>query len=270
MENSDEWLFDTDMQIHRLGIDAALKAAAEAKRAQRRPIAVSAYSLLEFKGNYIADLILLRRKIADSSNIKEAFARVRATGGRKTELMLAQLVNLLDATGFDFKGSWESAQGLLITSLDAEVTTAWAWFKTSVDHFVDDLNCTRATEAPRIEGKHWINERPDCRKDNTRCHIVHLMKENEARLKALLTALRAMGASTSELDKIVQVLERTVVRMQFPWEGRTCQSVGNLLIALHAPPRQGLVTSNQAEHGKMAVPLGYIVDILPVGGTRLT
>jgi len=267
-DSPDAWLFDTDMQIHRLGLDPSLRAAADAKRTQRSPVAVSAYSLLEFKGNYIADLILLRRKVADSSSIKEACARVFASGNRKTELMLAQLVGLLDDTGFDFKGVWSSAQGVLVTAIDAEVVTAWAWFKTSVDRFVDDLNCTRAAEAPRQEKGHWLNERPDCRKDNTKCRVVELMKENETRLQALLVALKAAGTLTDELEKIVTVLEQTA-RKEFPWQGKTCRSVGDLLISLHAPPRKGLVTSNRAEHGIMAMPLGYALDVLPVGGTRL-
>ena len=87
LDSADAWLLDTDIQIHRLGIDGGLRTAAEDKRKSRAPVAVTAYSLLEFKGNYIADLILLQRKIRDSLEMEEVFARVQASGGRKQTLM---------------------------------------------------------------------------------------------------------------------------------------------------------------------------------------
>jgi hypothetical protein len=269
IESPDAWLLDTDIQIHRIGLDPEMRTAAEEKRKARQPAAVSAYSLLEFKGNYIADLILVRRKVADSADIQQVFSRVLSTGGRKCTLMLVQLVKALGDMGFDFKASWGPAQGILVTMLDAEVASAWVWFKASVDRFVDDLNCTRAAEAPSVERGHWISQRPECKKENTRCSVVQLMKENEAKLRALLAALRATGELTKELEKIAAVLERTLAKMEFPWAGTTCQKVGDLLIGLHASPRQGLVTSNRAEHGSLGTPLGYAVDLLPVGGTRL-
>lgn len=268
-QGADAWLLDTDIQIHRLGIDAGLRAAAEEKRQTRRPVAVSAYSLLEFKGNYVADLILLRRKVVDSGDVKQVFARVNASGGRRCTLMLAQLVKMLADAGFAFDGPWGPVQGRILTLLDAEVVQSWAWFRASVDRFVDDLDCTRAGEAPRMERGHWVSQRPDCIRENTKCRVRQLMKDNEARLRALVSALRSSQSSTEELEKIATVLERTLVTMEFPWQGRTCQGVGDLLIALHAPPRQGLVTSNRAEHEVMARALGYALDCLPVGGTRL-
>ena len=269
IQGADAWLFDTDMQIHRLGLDAQVRAAVAKKRAERAPVAVSAYSLLEFKGNYIACLILLRRKVVDSSNLKQVFGRVQATGGRKAALMIAQLVHTLADLNVTFQAVWAPAQGLMVTHIDAEIASTWQWFKSSVDTFVDDLNCTRAAEAPFVKRGDWINDRPDCHKDNTNCRVVQLMRDNEARLRSVVAALKGLQPRTKELDKILSVLERTLVKMEFPWEGTTCKSVGDLLIGLHAPPRQGLATSNRAEHALMAAPMGYAVDILPIGGTRL-
>lgn len=268
----DAWLLDTDIQIHRLAIDSGLRTAAEAKRVARTPVAVTAYSLLEFKGNYIADLILLQRKVKDSADIEEVFARVAASGNRKHALMVAQLVKLARAIGFNFAApvsDWPQAQGAMLTLIDGEITSVWHWFKSSVDRFVDDLDCTRATEHPFQDRGGWVNERPHCTTKNTKCRIVQLFKDNDVALRALLAALKSAGAITKELTDIVEVLEAAAKLGSVQWEGRTCRAIGDLLIGLHAPPRQGLVTSNSAEHSSIAPALQYNVDLLTVGGTRL-
>jgi hypothetical protein len=59
-------IFDTDMHIFRNHPDVPVKDAAINMFESHRPTAMSAFSLLELKGNYIQDLILLRKKIWDS------------------------------------------------------------------------------------------------------------------------------------------------------------------------------------------------------------
>ncbi|MFH0899702.1 MAG: hypothetical protein V2A73_03640 [Pseudomonadota bacterium] len=71
--------------------DDRVRTEAEKLRGDLAPVSVSAFSLVEFKGSYIQDLVLLRRKVADSLSLKESFHRVQATGGRKASRMLAML-----------------------------------------------------------------------------------------------------------------------------------------------------------------------------------
>ena len=53
-------LFDTDMHIHRLSIDKPVRENAKIEFLNNRPTAISEFTIVEFKGNYIACLILLK------------------------------------------------------------------------------------------------------------------------------------------------------------------------------------------------------------------
>jgi|SRR5579863_2063398 hypothetical protein len=270
IQNTGAWVVDTDVQIFRLGIDAGLRDAAKGKRADRAPVAVTAFSRLEFKGNYVKCLQLLRRKVQDSDDAMSVFARVESSGGRKALMMLRQLVKLLGGVVL-LRAPWPKVQGKLVTLLDAEITTAWRWFTDSVDHFVDDLACDRAAEGPELIGAHWVTTIPECRGSNTTCRVVEFFRENDGALHKLAEGLSEApaGSLSAELEKIAAVLRQTFVAGRFPWEGETCRSVGDLLIALQALPRRGLVTSNRAEHDTLARLLGYQVDFLSVAANRL-
>jgi hypothetical protein len=67
---------DTDLFIHRLDYDHALSTAADKIFELNHPSSMSSLSLLELKGNYIADLILLHSKISESDNFTVACASV--------------------------------------------------------------------------------------------------------------------------------------------------------------------------------------------------
>ena len=77
MNKSNHTFFDTDLNIYRLDFDPPVRAAANAMFENNHPTAISAFSLVELKGNYIQNLILLHRKISNADSFERAVAKVR-------------------------------------------------------------------------------------------------------------------------------------------------------------------------------------------------
>ncbi len=261
--------FDTDLQIHRLSADPAVRRAARKEFEESRPSAMSAFSMVELKGNYIQSLVLLSRKIGDSDTFSEAFSRVQNSGGRKASLMLAQLVCWLDGPDFELN-PWVEAQRVLLTHLDAQIEASWEQFLNSVDVLFDDFKCTRASEPPEIEAGRWVARIPKCQDNNRRCKILSFMRQHTLELERLVEAISAMepGGKTNELNKITKVARRTLNEKTFRWEGNTCRQVGDLLIGLQSKVGKELVSSNRREHGPMHEPLGYNFREFPIASIR--
>lgn len=261
--------FDTDLQIHRLSPDPALRKAAQTEFKSSRPSAMSAFSLVELKGNYIQCLILLRRKVATSNSFEEAYARINNSGGRRSNLMFAQLIRWLGGVEFPIK-PWEQARRVLLTHLDAQIEAVWERFQRSVDLVVDDFSCSRASEAPQDEGGKWTATIPKCRQDNTNCRIANFIRQYNKQLKQLLLALDNLDPKlkTNELFKIKSVAKRTIDNNKFPWEGITCRQVGDLLIGLQSKLGRELLSSNYKEHSQMHKPLGYVFREFPLAKIR--
>ena len=154
MSNDSYTFLDTDLHIHRLDFDPSVRAAAEAVFETNHPTAISAFSLVELKGNYIQCLILLHRKISDADSFERAVAKVRNTGGRRCFLMLAQLINRLGGIHYQIN-PWSEARRQLLTHLDAQIAVSWEEFRSSIDRIFDDFECTRATEPPTDDGERW-------------------------------------------------------------------------------------------------------------------
>lgn len=140
---SKEIFFDTDMYIHSIGVDPVIRSEAKNEFIFNRPSAMSEFSLVEFKGNYIACLILLRRKICDSDTFENAAARIINAGGRKSKLMLGQLLKWLGGVDFSIK-PWENAKNVLITFIDSQIELSWESLKRCVDEIHNDIGCDRA------------------------------------------------------------------------------------------------------------------------------
>ncbi|MCK4786993.1 MAG: hypothetical protein KAV87_24760, partial [Desulfobacteraceae bacterium] len=185
MTIQDHTFFDTDLQIHRLSPDLAVRRAAQTEFEKSRPSAMSAFSLVELKGNYIQSLILLRRKVADSDTFERAGARILNSGGRRAKLMFAQLISWLGGTDFPIN-PWAEARRILLTHLDAQIEASWEEFQKSVDKVVDDFHCSRAAEAPQDNGGKWTATIPVCRQNNTRCSIVRFMRQYNEELRRLI------------------------------------------------------------------------------------
>ena len=267
--NDESYTFlDTDLNIHRLDFDPAIKTAAETVFKNNRPTAMSAFSLVELKGNYIQYLILLHRKISDADSFERAAAKVRNTGGRRCFLMLAQLINLLGGTHYPIN-PWPEAQRQLLTFLDAQIAASWEEFRNSIDRIFDDFECTRATEPPTDDGERWSAVIPYCTKINTRCTVVGYIARHIDNLKRLLIALTSLNPPelTEELRRIREITAKSI-KNTYPWEGTTCRSVGDLLIALQCTSGKLLISSNYKEHAQMATPLGYIFKEFPLTSIR--
>jgi hypothetical protein len=259
---------DTDLHIHRLDFDPSVKRAAEAVFRDNRPAAISAFSLVELKGNYIQALVLLHRKVFDAESFERAVARIRSTGGRRSALMLAQLISLLG--GVEYKiNPWSEARHQLLTYLDAQIEASWEEFRASIDRIFDDFECTRATEPPTDDGEHWSAPVPHCTEANTRCRISDYMKGQTNVLKSLVDKLASLdsGALTKELRRIREVASETIDET-YPWQGTTCRSVGDLLIALQSIIGKSLISSNYKEHGQMHKALGYTFQEFPISDIR--
>ena len=267
--SDDRYTFiDTDLLIHRLDFDPSVREAALAVFEDNRPTAVTAFTLVELKGNYIQDLILLRRKISDSDSFERAVARIRNAGGRRCFLMLAQFMDSIGGVAYQIN-PWSEARSQILAYLDGQISASWEVFRVSIDRVFDDFRCTRATEPPTDDTGTWSATVPHCTASNVKCKIVDFMKKHSADLERLLQSLSSLNPTimTDELRRIAKVAEQTT-KKSFPWEGTTCRSVGDLLIALQSKSGKAFVSSNYKEHGQMSVPLGYKFREFPISKIR--
>ena len=120
MNKGNHTFLDTDLHIHRLAIDLSVRAAACSVFETNHPTAMSAFSLVELKGSYIQDLILVHRKILNADSFERGFAKILNSGGRRCFLMAAQLINLLGGVGYEIS-PWSEARQQLLTYLDAQI-----------------------------------------------------------------------------------------------------------------------------------------------------
>jgi len=162
--------FDTDMHIHKLSPDLPVRECAKKEFLDNKPSAMSEFSIVEFKGNYIACLILLRRKINNSDSFESAYSRIQNSGGRKAALMLAQLIKWVGGINFPVK-QWNKAKNMLLTYLDSQIAIGWEMFLSSVDKIERQFDCTRAKEEPQDNNGNWSATIPKCRNNNTTCKI---------------------------------------------------------------------------------------------------
>lgn len=264
------WLFDTDMLVHSLSGDAAVSDAVEDMRAQNAPIMVSAFSQVELKGNYIQDLLLLRRKINDSDSLPSCAARILATGGRRMARMFAQLLRLMTEADLS-PGNWNALKRRLVILLDGQIPFLWETVASRLGEIIDDFDCDRALEPPRAVGQDWRATIPECTAHNTSCSIVAFFKREAKSLENLEQLLEWLGAAkTAELERIHTVITRTRSTGRYPWEGRTCRRVGDILIGLQSKAGKGLISSNKAEHTALSAGAGYEFREFPIAKVRRT
>ena len=246
---------DTDIFIHKLNPDPKLNLAAKTVFENNRPCAMSSFSLVELKGNYISDLILLHRKIFDSESLEVAYAKITRTGGRKSALMFAMLISWI--SNFS-PHPWNEKKEELLSYLDGQISVAWESFKKNVDEIYDDIKCSRSTEAPEDDGEKWSATIPHCRKDNTKCIITSFIKQYNQELVSLINHVNNLDSHdrTQELLRIKNIAEISI-NNKFPWEGNTCRQVADLLIGLQSKVGHKLISSNFREHSQLHIPLNY-------------
>jgi hypothetical protein len=261
------WVLDTDIFIHALSADEPVRDAVALVRALLGPTGVASFSLVEFKGNYIQDLLLLSRKVRDSTSFSSCVARIQVTGGRRLVRMLTQFTVAFEAINLPPK-DWPTLQGHLLVYIDGQVTASWNSLHGAFGGILDDLACTRASEAPHAEGGNWDAAIPKCTRKNTRCSVVKFFAAHTTVLQQLETALGAAPTLTKELKTILDVLRATIAQGEFPWEGETCRGVGDLLIGLQSRGTTGLISSNKKEHSVLAGQLGYAFLEFPISDIR--
>ncbi|MCD4691845.1 MAG: hypothetical protein K8R79_02930 [Calditrichales bacterium] len=261
--------FDTDMYIHKLSSDQPVRECAEKEFLENKPSAMSEFSIVEFKGNYIACLILLRRKINDSDSLESASSRIQNSGGRKANLMLAQLFKWLGGTNFPIN-PWDKAQNILLTYLDSQIQIVWEMFLKSVDKIEKQFNCTRAKEEPQDNNGKWSATIPKCRESNTNCKIHKFIISFSKEIENLNINLNNIPheKKTKELEKIHEVTKKIIEKKMFPWIGSTCRQVGDLLIGLESKFGVGLLSSNYREHSILSESLGYTFKHFEVSKIR--
>jgi len=250
--------FDTDMYIHKLSPDLPVKEYVEKEYLNNKPSAMSEFSLVEFKGNYIACLILLRREINSSDSIESAYSRIQNSGGRKASLMLAQLIKWIGTSNLPVK-QWEKTQNMLLTYLDSQIAITWEMFLNSVDKIERQFDCTRAKEEPQDNNGNWSATIPKCRDNNTNCKITEFINSYFKEIEKLYTDLNnlPLERKTKELEKIHKISQQIIKKQKFPWQGTTCRQHGDLLIGLESKMGICLISSNYKEHSVLSESLGY-------------
>lgn len=184
--------FDTDLQIHKLDTDQPVREAAEKEFSESRPTAMSAFSLLELKGNYIQNLVLLRRKINDSDSLSQAFSKIKSCGGKKGWMMLTQLISCMSIDDKFHINPWIEAKRLMVTILDSQIVSSWREFQTNTDMIVDHFNCVRAFESPKDHEGKWTATISQCTNNNTKCNINEFIKKRLSLLKKLISEISKM------------------------------------------------------------------------------
>lgn len=250
--------FDTDMHIHRLSTDPPVRKFAKKEFLDNKPTAMSEFTIVEFKGNYIACLILLRRKIDDSDSIESAFSRIQNSGGRKANLMFSQLIKWLGGIDFPVK-PWGRAQNILLTYLDSQIEIVWEMFLGGVDKIERQINCSRAKEQPQDNNGKWSATIPKCKSNNTSCKINKFITSYLKEIENLNKDLGSLPLKykTKELDRIQELSQRILDEQRFPWKGITCRQNGDLLIGLESKFGINLISSNYKEHSILSKSLGY-------------
>ena len=269
MNTQNHTFFDTDLQIHRLSPDQPVSEAAQKEFRNSRPIAMSEFSLVELKGNYIQSLILMRRKVENSDSFASAFVRIQNSGGRRSSMMFTQLIRYLGGIDFKIK-PWGNARRILLTYIDSQIETSWMEFKNNVDIVTNDFKCSRAIEEPQDNGGKWTATIPHCSRDNTKCKIDSFMQQHLKDLINLVNAFPKLSQKlkTKELNKINDVAKKTIEKNQFPWEGRICRQVADLLIGLQSKSGKELLSSNYKEHNYLHQYLGYKYRNFPIAAIR--
>jgi hypothetical protein len=252
-------LFDTDMFHFRLSPHPELNKAARQAFDDTARCAMSSFSLVELKGSYIANLILLYKKVHDSDSLGQTYARIDRSGGRKSKVMFAQLISWLG--GIEFAPNpWEEARSELLTHISAQISNSWEAFKDAVDVVLDDINCNRAAEPPTESGTAWRATIVKCRESNTNCNILNFLNKYSDALIKLIGVLNELDGEdkTQELHRIKGVAD-TIIRTnkKFQWQNGTCRRVGDLIIGLQSKIGKELISSNIKEHAHLHEPLGY-------------
>jgi hypothetical protein len=263
MENS--WLFDTDILLNQNSIDPKVRNASERLYRYNKPAALSSFSKVEFKGNYIQSLVLLRTKTKDSNSLEEVYLRIKNNvsaynKGRKTDLMLAELIRIIGGLDFAIKSSWLILQSCIIAEIDARIRFEWDRIDKAFQ-ISNSFNCTRANEPPQTKNNEWDTSIPRCTTNNTLCTInkfVLKYKQNLVKFLAEYTATPE-ERKTEELMRIYEVIENA-----FPWQGKTCRQVGDFLIGLQSKNHKELISSNKKEHLVMRFLLEYNYKEFPI------
>jgi len=266
---TDYTFIDTDIQIHGLSPDPPVRAAVEHELNSSKPIAMSEFSLVELKGNYIQDLVLLRRKVCDSTSLELAFSRVQNTGGRRAALMLAQLIKWLGGSAFPVN-PWAKARSLLLTHLDAQVLACWKEFQRKTDKVFADFECARAKEGPLHIREGWHVAIPKCSPQNSKCKINEFMMKFSSEIQALASYIDSLDAKdcTNELLVISNIIKKTLRDGVFHIEGQACRKIGDLLIGLQSKSGKELLSSNYKEHSQLHKPLSYNFRQFPIANIR--
>ena len=261
--------FDTDMKYHLDSPDENVANKAEFYYKKHAPTAMSSFSLLEYKGRFLSDLGLLRRKINDSHSLKEVFIRIDNSNIRPAKVMFMQLLNLLEQRDWKIE-PWENTRQELLVHIDAKMAVAWLDINNSVDMLFDELECTRAQEEPCIESGRWNTRIPRCTGDNRHCRIASFLIDYVEQLTNLLDSLIKTdhGDLTNELRRFIKYIEKAVGR-ESPWEIMQCRQIGDLLIGLQCIDSKGLVSSNYKEHEHLSKGLGYSFHKFPLADSRI-
>jgi len=263
-------LFDTDMFLNHASPDEKIKSASATYFLENQPTGICSFSLVELKGNYLQDLALLYKKLSTSDNFKEAVVKVQNTGGRKATLMLGQLIECVGGINYQIN-PWAEAKRELLSLVDSQIASSLDEFREMADFFLDDLHCDRARELPEDEEGTWKVSIPHCKKNNTNCKIQHFMNEYFEQLKKLVFNLSNSGKSSefsTEIRKMLSVAQETLQKHYFPYEGRTCRAVGDLIIGLHGIKTRALISSNYKEHDILCESLDYKFFKFPVSSIR--
>ena len=267
------WVVDTDMVFHKSAPDSAVRSAALKICRDNTPLSISEFTKVEIKGNVISCLTLLRRKIESSSSFSEALAKVQNSGSgpsiRRVVCLFVEFMKLIGCINRPPE-PWTDYKGLLLTRIDSEIYVLWNSLAMDVDKVLNDFNCTRATEEPRVINGQWSNIIPRCSPENTTCTIVNYMSSSMQSLTKLEDHLSKLPATslTKELAAMLEAVRTTIKSGKFPWQGTTCRGMGDLLIGLQSKSIGGLITSNYKEHSQLSGPIGYRIKLFPLAQIR--
>lgn len=265
MDKSKLSLFDSDMLIHRVSIDKPVAQKALNYFNQYTPTAISEFSRVEIKSNYVQSMILLRKKIEKSHSFTDVCSRIQNSQDRKAKLMLGMLAEYLGGTNLPVH-KWDQVKRQFLTIIDSQIPRLLEDICGKIDETLRDFQCTRAYEEPEESGDTWRAPIAICRRDNTKCTISEFMQSNLNELKSLLDYLEVQPQAqlTDELRRIMVSIRHILKNGYHPEQEIKCRSIGDLLIALEGKDTRQLISSNYKEHFHLSKGLGYKYIEFPI------
>ena len=264
-------LVDTSIQIERLKTTDAAGRAEKLVRSFAFS-ATSSFALLEFKGSWLQDLVLLHRYASESETLADVQDKVNKLASvrqsyRRVQRLLAQIAGFLRLE--DPNTTLAVAVVKLRAHLATSISGSWQRWNRSVTHHFDGTGCVRAKEAlvrSQANGRFDVCV-PDCKPGKVECQIEQFFAQHMCMFRRIAEAIEKLGQSASaELKAARGFIRQAEKKPDVLHDSRICRKIGDILIAVDGERMGTFIANNDNEWVPIARALGKAL-VNPVNKT---